>query len=56
MNINKCESCEYYEPFFSSCNLYCETLYIGDGEFEEQPVNIRAINVKECTYKKKASK
>lgn len=56
MNINKCKSCEYYEPFFSSCNLYFETLYIGDGDFEGRPVSIRVINTKECKYKKKASK
>lgn len=56
MNISKCKTCKHYEPFFSSCNLYCETIYIGEGEFEERPVSIRVINVKECNYRQKASK
>ena len=56
MDINKCKSCKHYEPFFSSCKLYSEEVYMGEGEFEERSVSIRAINVKECKYIKKASK
>lgn len=53
MNINKCKSCEYYELFFSSCTLYDEEVYIGDGDFEVRPISIRNIKKSECKYKKR---
>lgn len=53
MNINKCISCKHYEPFFSSCGLYDEEAYIGEGDFEIRPVSIRSVSWLECEYEQK---
>ena len=53
MNIDKCISFKHYEPFFSSCNLYDEEVYIGEGNFEIRPVSIRSVNKSECKYESK---
>lgn len=50
MKINKCKSCAFYEPYFSSCVLYDEEVYIGEGDFEIRPVSIRSVNKSECGY------
>lgn len=55
MNINKCKSCAFYEPFFNSCNLYLEEIYLGEGDFDIQPANIKNVSKKECDYIAKES-
>lgn len=56
MNINKCKSCEHYEPFFSSCKLYYEEVYVGEGDFDTFLISIKEVSKTECNYEKKASK
>lgn len=53
MNIDKCISCKHYEPFFNSCNLYYEEVYLGEGDFNVMPVSIRSVNKSECEYEQK---
>lgn len=53
MKRDKCISCKHYEPFFSSCGLYDEEIYIGEGDFEIRPVSIRSVNKSECEYEAK---
>lgn len=53
MNINKCKSCEHFKPFFCSCKLYDEEVYMGEGDFNVMPVSIKEINKLECEYTKK---
>lgn len=53
MNINKCKSCEYYEPFFRGCKLYDEEVYMGEGDFEVFPVSVKEVSKVECNYKKR---
>lgn len=55
MNINKCKSCEHYEPFFSGCKLYDEQVYMGEGVFDVFPLSIREVSKSECNYEKKVS-
>ena len=54
MNINKCKSCAFYEPFFNSCLLYFDEVYLGEGDFDIVPVNIKNVSKLECEYTKKA--
>ena len=54
MNINKCKSCAFYEPFFNSCNLYQDEVYLGEGDSDIVPVNIKNVSKLECEYTKKA--
>lgn len=54
MNIRKCKNCVFYEPFFNSCNLYQEEVYLGEGDFDVMPVNIKSISKSECEYTKEA--
>lgn len=53
MNIDKCINCKYYEPFFSSCNLYQEEVYLGEGDFDVMPVSIKNVSKSECEYEPK---
>lgn len=53
MNIDKCISCKHYGPFFNSCNLYQEEVYLGEGDFDVMPVNIKNVSKSECEYKSK---
>ena len=53
MKRDKCISCKHYEPFFNSCNLYQEEVYLGEGDFEVRPVNIRTVDWLECEYEAK---
>ena len=53
MKRDKCISCKHYEPFFNSCNLYQEEVYLGEGDFEVRPVSIRTVDWLECEYKQK---
>ena len=53
MNRNKCTSCKHYEPFFSSCNLYQEEVYLGEGDFDVMPVSIKDVSKSECEYEAK---
>ena len=55
MNIRKCKTCVFYEPFFNTCNLCQEEVYLGEGDFEVIPVSIKKVNQLECEYTKKAS-
>lgn len=50
MKRDRCISCKYYEPFFNSCKLYLEEVYLGEGDFDIQPVNIKNVSKKECNY------
>ena len=54
MNISKCKSCAFYDKFFDSCLLYFDEVYLGEGEFDIVPVNIKNISELECGYAKKA--
>ena len=53
MNINKCKTCIFYEPFFSSCNLYQHEIYVCEGDFDMVSTSIKYVNQSECKYKKK---
>lgn len=53
MNNKRCITCKYYEPFFSSCNIYTQEVYLGEGDFDVQPVSIKEIKENECKYEKK---
>lgn len=50
MNTNKCKSCAFYEPFFNNCQLYFDEVYLGEGDFDIQPVNIKNVSKSECNY------
>lgn len=50
MDIERCKTCKNYEKFFNSCNLYYKCVYLGDGEYGEQPVSIREIPNEDCDY------
>ena len=50
MNINKCKTCKYYENFFVSCKLYVKDVYLGEGDGDVQPVNIKSVSESECEY------
>ena len=52
MKIYKCMTCKHYNSFFCSCDLYYEEKYIGEGDFDISPVNIRYIDKSECEYEK----
>ena len=54
MNIKKCKTCAFYEPFFNSCYLYFDEVYLGEGDFNIVPVNIKNVSEAECEYTKKA--
>ena len=54
MNINKCKTCVFYEPFFNSCSLYSEEVYLGEGDFDVMPVSIKEVSWLDCEYTKKA--
>lgn len=54
MNINRCKSCVYYDTFFNSCHLYSDEVYLGEGDVELVPVNIKGVSELECEYTKKA--
>ena len=53
MKRDKCISCKHYEPFFSSCNLYQEEVYLGEGDFDVMPVSIKDVSKSECEYEQK---
>ena len=53
MKRDRCISCKHYEPFFSSCDLYDEEVYTGEGNFEVRPVSIRTVGWLECEYETK---
>lgn len=53
MKRDKCISCKYYEPFFNSCNLYQEEVYLGEGDFDVMSVSIRSVNKSGCKYEAK---
>lgn len=53
MKRDKCISCKHYEPFFSSCNLYQEEVYLGEGDFDVMPVSIKDVSKSECEYESK---
>lgn len=53
MKRDKCISCKYYEPFFNSCNLYQEEVYLGEGDFDVMPVDIKNVSKSECEYESK---
>lgn len=52
MNIQKCKTCKRYESFFGSCNLYYKEVYLGEGDFDIQPVSIENVDESECEYEK----
>lgn len=53
MKRDKCITCIHYEPFFNSCNLYQEEVYLGEGDFNVMPVSIKNVNKSECEYEQK---
>lgn len=53
MKRDKCISCKHYEPFFNSCNLYQEEVYLGEGDFDVMPVSIKDVSWLECEYEQK---
>lgn len=48
MKVDKCKNCKHYNPFFNSCDLYYEDVYLGEGDFEVHPVSIKSISKSEC--------
>ena len=54
MNINKCKTCVFYDSFFNSCILHSDEVYLGEGDFDVVPVNIKNVSKLECGYAKKA--
>ena len=55
MKIEKCRTCKHYDSFFGSCKLYCKEVYLGEGDFDVQPVNIRNVSKSECEYERKTT-
>lgn len=53
MKIDKCKDCIHYNSFFNSCDLYYKAVYLGEGDFEIQPVSIKSISKSECEYEVK---
>lgn len=53
MNRSKCITCKHYNSFFDSCDLYCEEVYVGDGDFDVIPINIKYVNKSECKHELK---
>lgn len=53
MKRYKCKSCAFYEPFFNSCQLHFNEVYLGEGIFYLIPVNIKNVNKSECMYEAK---
>lgn len=53
MNRRKCKTCVFYEPFFNSCNLCQDEIYLGEGDFEVIPTDIKYVSKSECEYIKK---
>lgn len=53
MNKSKCITCRHYDSFFNGCNLYYEDVYLGEGDFDVYPVNIKDISKSECEYEVK---
>lgn len=53
MNIEKCISCKYYEPFLNGCYLYQKKIYLGDGDFDVTLVSIKSVTKEECEYEQK---
>ena len=53
MKRNKCITCKHYNSFFGSCDLYYEEIYLGEGDFDVQPINIKSVNKSECEYEVK---
>jgi len=54
VDISKCKTCKNYDFFFGACNLYEKEIYLGEGEFNTQPVSIKNISKSECEYQLKA--
>lgn len=50
MKRDKCISCKHYEPFFNSCHLYVGEVYLGEGDYDIRPVDIKNISKVECNY------
>lgn len=50
MNIEKCRTCKHYNSFFGSCDLYYKEVYLGEGDFDVQPVRVKNISSEECEY------
>ena len=50
MNKSKCRTCVYYDSFFNGCNLNIKEVYLGEGDFDVYPVNIKDISELECEY------
>ena len=48
-----CQNCVHYDLFFGSCNLYYEEVYIGEGEYDIQPVRVERISEVECEHEAK---
>ena len=53
MKIDKCKNCKHYDSFFDSCGLYYFEVYIGDGDFDIRPINIKEVSKSECEYEAK---
>lgn len=51
--IERCRTCKHFEHFFNSCNLYAREVYLGEGEWDIQPVRIKDVEEDECKYNKK---
>lgn len=50
MDISRCKTCKNYEDFFGSCELYVRDVYLGEGDWDIQPVRIKNIDEDECEY------
>ena len=50
MNIEKCRTCKNFEPFFHSCDLYEREVYLGEGDWDVQPLSIKNVSESECEY------
>ena len=55
MKINQCKNCKHYNPFFDSCDIYHEEVYLDEGDFEVRPVSIKSVRKLklECEYEAK---
>lgn len=50
MTKDKCKYCKHYDSFFDSCKLYVKDVYLGEGEWDIQPVRIKNIEESECGF------
>lgn len=50
MKVDRCKNCKHYDSFFNSCDLYYKEVYLDEGDFDIQPINVKGVSELECEY------